>query len=305
MHSENQQVIKNLLALSLRTPVFQKVVKYENLQELRLRVNKPVFLRYANMEIEIPHIVTQEDLAETLEYITGYSLYAYEQEIGQGYLTITGGHRVGICGKVIWENGSIKSMQYISSINIRVSHEQKGCAAKLFPCILNQGNLCHTFILSPPGCGKTTLLRDLVREVSDGNEYIQGHQVGVVDERSEIGGCYQGIPQNDIGKRTDILDACPKAEGMMQLVRTMSPQVIAVDEIGTKKDMDALAEVMHCGVILFVTAHGTNMADIKANQLFASLLEAKWFQRIIILKKEGHVGTLDGIYDGEGQKLCG
>ena len=209
-------------------------------------------------EAKAYHVQT-EDLKEMLEYISGYSLYAFEEEIRQGFLTIVGGHRVGIAGKTILDGNKIKSLKYISYINLRLSHQIKGCASPILPYIIKNRQICHTLIISPPRCGKTTLLRDLIRQVSNGNRYMPGVSVGVVDERSEIAGSYQGIPQNDLGIRTDVLDCCPKAEGMMMLIRSMSPEVVAVDELGDYEDIHAIESVIHCGCKLFATVHGSSI----------------------------------------------
>ena len=169
------------------------------------------FLRQKDTE---PYLVTREDLKETLEYVSGYSLYAYEDEIRQGFLSVQGGHRVGVTGKVILDGNRIRGMKYISCINVRLAHEIQGCAEEVLPYIQTREQIMHTLIVSPPRCGKTTLLRDIIRQMSNGWGNISGVTVGVVDERSELAGCYQGIPQNDLGMRTDILDGCPKAEGI-------------------------------------------------------------------------------------------
>ena len=154
--------------------------------------------------------MTERDLRETMEYIGNYSLYAYEDEIRQGYLTIQGGHRVGIAGKTVMEDGKIKGISHISCINLRIAHSVEGCADPVMPYLWEKGEFCHTLIVSAPRCGKTTLLRDVIRQISDGDSRHKGLTVGVVDERSEIAGACRGVAQNRLGIRTDVLDACPR-----------------------------------------------------------------------------------------------
>ena len=162
----------------------------------------------------------------------------------------------------------------------------------------------HTLIVSPPRCGKTTLLRDIIRQMSNGWGNISGVTVGVVDERSELAGCYQGIPQNDLGMRTDILDGCPKAEGMQMLIRSMSPVVVAVDELGKEEDFKAVESVIHCGCRLIATAHGASMEETLSQPFFRKLWEARVFLRYIFLGKHERAGIVEGIYDENGKCLC-
>ena len=204
---------------------------------------------------------------------------------------------------LIMENGKVKNLKYISSVNIRVAHEMIGCADAVFPYIVCNRVLCHTLIVSPPGCGKTTMLRDLIRQISEGNSWIPGLAVGVVDERSEIGGCYMGVAQNHLGIRTDILDGCPKAEGMIMLIRSMGPQVIAVDEIGTPEDVHAIEYAMHCGCKMLATVHAESMEELRKKPLFNRMIGEGRFERYILLGNNVHVGQIEGIFDNRGSLL--
>ena len=301
--------VQNLFAGSIRNQLLDANLDYDKLYEIRLRVGRPLFLTYDGGECflrnrgEEPYVVTQEDLKETLEYVTGYSLYAYEEEIRQGFISVQGGHRVGVTGKVILDGGKIRGMKYISCINVRLAHEIQGCAEEVMPYIQTKDWVAHTLIISPPRCGKTTLLRDIIRQISNGREGIPGQTVGVVDERCELAGCYQGVPQNDVGMRTDVLDGCPKAEGMQMLIRSMSPSVVAVDELGREEDFRAVEAVIHSGCALLATAHGEGVEDILALPFFAQLKKLRVFNRYIVLGKEEKAGIVRGIYDERGN-LC-
>ena len=198
----------------------------------------------------------------------------------------------------------VKNIQYISSLNIRISHEVIGCADALMPYITVNRQICHTLIISPPCCGKTTLIRDLIRQISDGNQYLRGCSVGVVDERSELGGCYLGIAQNHLGTRTDVLDCCPKAEGMIMLIRSMAPQVIAVDEIGTIEDIHAIEYAMQCGCRMIASVHGLNMDEASKKPVLGTLIRRRMFQRYVVLGNENGPGEILGIYDERGSVLC-
>ena len=301
--------ILSVLPRSIRVLIGKEHLQYEYLQEIKLRVEKPLLLVYRGEEIipgnqrGKPYIVTREDIREMLEYISNYSLYAYEQEMKQGYITIEGGHRVGMTGQAIIENGKVKNLRYISSINLRMSHEILGCADPIFPFITYNKKLYHTLIESPPRCGKTTLLRDMIRQISNGNGWINGMSVGVVDERSELGGCYMGVAQTQLGIRTDVLDCCPKAEGMIMLIRSMGPEVIAVDEIGTAEDVHAIEYAMHCGCKMLATVHADSMEELRKKPLFDQMVAEKRFERYVLLENREHVGQVEGIYDSRGTLL--
>lgn len=312
---DKREEILKIFSINLRKVISNVKIDFELLQEIRLRVNGPLIVFYNNKEYFISrnyelttsrvnaYIVTQNEVRETMEYISNYSLYAFEDEIRQGFITIQGGHRVGIAGKTILEADRIKNIKHISFINIRLSHQIKGCADKVMPYIVQDDSIFHTLIISPPRCGKTTLLRDVIRQLSNGLSTIPGMTVGVVDERSEIGACYMGVPQNELGIRTDILDCCPKVAGMMMLVRSMSPSIIAVDEVGSRDDIEAIEYVINCGCKLIATVHGSSIDDIKNKPLLGKLVREKIFERYIILNNQGCVGNLEEIYDERGTVL--
>lgn len=309
IHKEFIQIFSE----NLRFIIKKMRVEEENLQEIRMRVEKPFLILVDGEEYfvtengeltkkeEEGYIITKQEMMETISYITHYSLYAYEEEIRQGFLTIEGGHRIGIAGKMVMDGKKIKSIKYISFLNIRLTHEKKGCADCLLPYIINDGKICHTLLVSPPRGGKTTILRDLVRQLSNGTKFLNGVTVGVVDERSEIGGSYLGIPQNDLGIRTDVLDCCPKAEGMMMLIRSMSPQVIAVDEIGDYEDSRAIETVMNCGCKVIATVHGDSIEDIQKKPILQQMVTQKVFERYVILGKKP--GKILEIFDERGTRL--
>lgn len=303
-----QQILK-ILPRTLQAIVHAEQLDFRFLQEIRLRTGQPITVLYKGEEVLLPrrmerkHKVLQDEIRETVEYICNYSLYAYENELRQGFVTVEGGHRIGLAGQVILENGRVKNMKYISSINIRVSHEVINCADPIFPYITRQRELYHTLIISPPRCGKTTLLRDLIRQVSDGNRWVKGCTVGVVDERSELGGCYLGQAQNNLGMRTDILDCCPKAEGMIMLIRSMAPQVIAVDEIGDFEDIHSIEYAMHCGCRMVATVHGASIAEIQKKPFFEQMIKQKRFERYVVLGNTHHIGEIEGIYDERGSLI--
>lgn len=313
---EKKDELINIFSRNIREILNRMTIDFKEVQEIRLRVAAPLLMVYRNEEYYVTlkgtlskekndaYTASKNELRETMEYLSSYSLYAFEEEMKQGFITIQGGHRIGIAGKTILDESGIKTMKYISFINVRLSHQVKGCASAVLPYLYEEGReIYHTLIISPPRCGKTTLLRDLIRQISNGSKEHEGLTVGVVDERSEIGACCQGIPQNELGIRTDILDCCPKARGMMMLIRTMSPRVIAIDEIGSREDLEAMEYVMNCGCKLIATVHGSSIDDLKQKPVLRRLVEERIFERYIILNNIGRIGNIDQIYDSRGTQL--
>lgn len=295
--------ITKVLGSTISNILKENRVPLSRLQEIRLRIGKPLIIICNNKEWVSQKTIEKEELMEVLEYVSNYSLYAFENELKQGFITIEGGHRVGMTGQVLIENGEVKNIKHVSSMNIRISHEVLNCADIIFPYITQEKQICNTLMISPPRCGKTTLLRDLIRQVSDGNQWVRGSTVGVVDERSELGGCYLGVPQNRLGMRTDVLDCCPKSKGMLMLVRSMAPQVIAVDEIGSAEDIHALEYAMHCGCKMIATVHGTSMEEIRKKPILEELVKSHRFERYVVLGNTHRIGEIEGIYDDRGSFL--
>lgn len=295
---KKQQIIR-VLPKDLQSCLSVQDIHWDRVQEIRLRVGQVVRILCDNQEDNyMKNIkITPLHIKEILEYVSNYSIYAYEEEIRQGYITIEGGHRVGLVGKVIMEQGMIKNLKYISAINLRVSHEITGCARKYMAYICKEKKVLNSLIISPPGGGKTTLLRDFIRLCSKGTSYNNSCNVGVVDERSELAGTYQGVAQNDLGPRTDVLDACPKSEGILMLIRSMAPDVIGVDEIGSTKDIEALTYGLHCGCSFLATIHGNDLEEVLRKREVTSFIKEGGFQRFIVLGKKVGVDQELRIYN--------
>lgn len=244
-------------------------------------------------------VATHDDVGRTFQLMAKGSVYAWEEEMRSGFLTIEGGHRIGLTGRAVAEDGRIRTLKQVAGLNVRIAREVRGAADRLLPRIVQGGTLLSTLIISPPQAGKTTVLRDLVRQLSTGvvRLGLKGMKVGLVDERSEVAGCCGGVPQRDVGPRTDVLDGCPKAEGMMLLIRALSPQVVAVDEIGRPADADAVMEALHAGVRVVATAHGHDLADIARRPALADLLKVGAFGRAAILGRSRGPGTVEQVVE--------
>lgn len=264
------------------------------LEEIRLRCGQPIRLQNGQGTQRLSHVVTAEELQDTLNRLMRFSYYAYEQDLAKGFVTIEGGHRVGICGKVVQKNGEPALIKEISSLNIRFAKEIKGCGSRLFARLYETDHSIkpvNTLILSPPGCGKTTLLRDLARSFS-----LRHVKVGICDERSELAGMYQCRPSFDLGPSCDVLDRCEKAAGIPMLIRSMSPQVIFTDEIGRKEDAAAIEDCLNAGVCLITSMHGNSRRDAEASNI-GGLLQRKAFRYLVILSSEEGPGTIKEVQD--------
>lgn len=313
MKKELIQIFPLHLRDSLKMLVFSK----DSPEEIRVRVGQPLLFlaegreKYFNKEKRMlqnntddAYRMTVEDLQSMIKFISSYSIYAYEDEMKRGFLTIQGGHRVGLSGQVVMAGEKILSMSNICFLNIRVAKQKKGCAKEMIPYLIEKDSIYNTLLVSPPGVGKTTYLRDIIRILSDGSRELSGKQVSIIDERSEIAACRQGVPQNDVGSRSDVLDGCLKSQGMLLMLRSMAPQIIAVDEIGGKEDCHALEQAIYCGCKIIGTVHAYAISELMQKPYLRGLLEQKMFERIVLLeKKEG--GTRGFcLYDKNLEKIC-
>ena len=264
----------------------------ERVEELRLRVRQPLTVLTGEGELSVAPaereaLVTSEDIERMISGVTEFSRYASVETLRQGYLAVRGGFRLGVCGTAVLRDGTVCNIKEFSGLALRIVHERIGLAAGVAPRLFDDaGRFQSTLVLSPPGGGKTTLLRDLIRCLSLGSAERRALRVAVIDERSEIAASYQGCAQTELGNHTDVLDGCPKAAGIPMVLRAMSPQVIAVDEITAQEDIAAMCAAANCGVALLATIHAGDVAELSRKPLWRALLEAEVFSRAVVIGHE-------------------
>lgn len=303
--SEGGSVMETVLAY-LPSDVADKIKEFpdylaKEIEEIRLRVNRPLEIFTKGKAYFSSYFVTQVDAEQFIHNLANHSFYTLEEELKKGYITIAGGHRVGLAGRVILEKGEVKALRDFSSFNIRIAKEKIGVANPFITYLIGTKWL-HTMIIGAPQTGKTTFLRDLARLISTGvpERNIPPQKVGIVDERSEICGCVRGVPQLQFGPRLDVLDACPKAEGMMMLIRSMSPDVLIVDEVGRREDSEAIMEAVHAGITLVMTTHGDSFEDIRKRPILKDIFHHHVFDRFIELSRKNGKNIIKTIRNKEG-----
>ena len=267
----------------------------KKIEEIRIRAGKPVILKMGRIEIVLKYIVTNAEIIGIVQSICNNSLYSYQNQICGGFITLPGGNRVGIGGNVVIKDGQVSNISYIHSLNFRISHQVKGASDEVIRYVLDTNNntVLNTLIVSPPGAGKTTIIRDIARKISNGISEInfKGIDVAIIDERGEIAALNKGVAYNDVGIRTDILDNVPKTIGIKMAVRSLAPKVIIADEIGNKDDAKIINYAICSGVNCIFTAHGSCMEDLLKNEEIKRLIDLQLFKRIIFLdeKEKGKV----------------
>lgn len=273
----------------------------QKLEEIRIRANKPVILKLGQVEIVLSYTITTNEIIGILQNICNNSIYTYQNQICNGFITLPGGNRVGIAGNVVIKDGQVSNISYIYSLNFRISHQINGASDNILKYVLDTENntIFNTLIVSPPGAGKTTMIRDLAKRISNGINEInfRGLDVSIIDERGEIAAMTKGITFNDVGIRTDVLDNVPKSIGIRMAVRSMAPKVIIADEIGNKDDVNIINYAICSGVKCIFTAHGSNMEDLLKNNEINKIINLQLFSKIIFLdeKQKGKIKNVVNI----------
>ena len=272
-------------------------------EEFRLRAGRPLAVLLPEGERSLGAAVTPEDLETLCDLATDYSRYAAEETLREGYLSVRGGFRVGLCGTAVMKGGENTTLRDLSSAAVRIARERRGVGEDIVPRLFRAGRYQNTLLLSPPGGGKTTLLRDLVRCLSTGGAGRPGLRVSLIDERGEVAVMVRGAPQMDVGLRTDVLDACPKSSGMMMALRALSPRVLVCDEIGSPADCNAIREALYAGVAVVVTVHGDDLETVKCRPSLDRLIQERGFERYVVLSKALGPGTVEQILNQDGNRL--
>ena len=313
MAMSDKEIIKKDILPFLSTRIKETMLNlpdecFKGMEEIRLRFGQPLALKIGDKDYTLDgcgrmqevlsrgYIVGADDIYRSIAAISDNSLYAFEDEISRGFITIPGGHRVGLAGQIVQNGSEIQTIKDFSGIAFRIAREVKDCSQRIMGCIYPRDLVpVNTLFISAPRCGKTTILRDVARQLSQGTKRGRGCNVTVVDERSELAGTYQGRAQMDLGPRTDVLDSCPKAKGMIMAIRSLAPHVIITDEIGRHEDIEAIQECVNAGVAVITSVHARNIDEVQKRPVLRELLAAHAFENLIVLSRRCGAGTIEQI----------
>jgi stage III sporulation protein AA len=313
MNLKDEEIIKNnivpYLSPSIKEIILKMKVQYfKGLEEIRLRSGQPLLIKIGDKDYAVDeqgkiednpkhgYVVSAEDIYRSVASISDNSLYAFEEEISRGFITIPGGHRVGLAGQVVMKGHELKTIKDFSGLAFRIAREVQDCSTEIISHIYPRDlEPVSTLFISAPRCGKTTILRDVARNLSQGTARGRGCNVVVIDERSELAGVYRGRAQMDLGPRTDVLDACPKAQGMIMAIRSLSPHALITDEIGRREDIDAIKECSNAGVAVITSIHARNIEEAEKRPLLRELLATGAFEILVVLSRRRGPGTIDKI----------
>lgn len=288
------------------SPCFPECIRDElamllpgELREIRIRAERPAVFVTATRTAKLDWIPGQMQVEALTEALSGHSLFARADETRRGYLTLRGGHRMGLCGRVICQGQMVRALREISSFCIRIAGQWRGAADGLLPHLTDEHGRCRSvLIVGLPGMGKTTLLRDSLRRLSEA-----GRRVCVVDERSEIAAMCDGLPQLEVGPCTDVLDGCGKEAGFRWLLRSLSPEVLATDELSSLSDAQAVLEAIHSGVSVLATVHGRELDSVRSRSALYPLVRSQAFDRYAMLDPR-ETGKLAGVFDRDFQPVA-
>lgn len=291
--------MKNILPTWLYLAI-SKEFPDDCIQELRVRLNKPLLINYKGRDFELHlnnglrndvYIVDENLISYIISVATKQSLYAYADQIKKAYISTENGVRIGLCGTAVYDNDSISMFKKITSLNIRIGHNICNCSSNILQFIINENNVSNTLIISPPGAGKTTMLRDVVIQISND---LNIKNILVIDERFELSGLNQEF---DLGKNVDVISGTSKHFAFKEGLKVMNPTVIVTDEISEENDLESIKLAAKSGVRVIATAHANDIDELKSKKIFKSLIDEGYFQRIVVLSKRNGVGTLEGVYN--------